>query len=593
MQLAHSKALLRASLLVLTLAFVTADETIHRWKDSEDIIIWANKIGPSYNPQESYEYYTLPFCKGSKPLSERFHTLGEAIEGNRLFDTGHVLKFKEDSSNVLLCSLTLSAEDKKAFQYAVSSNYWTEFYVDDLPALDMIGEIHTEKTQEYEPGKIYDDVYLYTHKQFEIGYNGDRIVSLSYTPTDPVKIETNAELSFTYGIVWTQSDIEFEKRMEEYWEDEFYKKPVHWYSILNSFGMVLLLIGAVAFILAKALKKDFEELKKDQEALEEGEFGFIEGTGWKQLSKEVFFPPSYLKLFTGLISSGLTLYVVFAVLILSLMTDLIYVQRGTITNVGIILYCLSGFPGGYLGGAFYSRHHGKKWINCMILCLFFWPSVVTVVLSVLNTIAIFYGASAAIPFGSIVVVVLIFLLLATPIHLGGTLLGRNKKSAGDKHKELTLRSPYVKEKTSWFTKSGFLILISGIFPFASISTELYFILMSFWSFNYYYLYGFLFLSIFILTLTLICVSIVATYILLNSEDHRWQWLSFLSSASTGFYAFLCSLVFYMQSDMAGLFQTAFFFGYSFLFCFSLALMCGTIGFAGAYVFVKTIYVKQD
>ena len=32
-----------------------------------------------------------------------------------------------------------------------------------------------------------------------------------------------------------------------------------------------------------------------------------------------------------------------------------------------------------------------------------------------------------------------------------------------------------------------------------------------------------------------CVSVVSTYVLLNSEDYRWHWLSFLSSSSSILY----------------------------------------------------------
>ncbi len=40
------------------------------------------------------------------------------------------------------------------------------------------------------------------------------------------------------------------------------------------------------------------------------------------------------------------------------------------------------------------------------------------------------------------------------------------------------------------------------------------------------------------------VTIVATYILLNAENHQWPWLSFLASASTSIYVFLYSIFFF-------------------------------------------------
>lgn len=47
--------------------------------------------------------------------------------------------------------------------------------------------------------------------------------------------------------------------------------------------------------------------------------------------------------------------------------------------------------------------------------------------------------------------------------------------------------------------------------------------------------------------------------------------------------------------MYGLFQTAFYFGYMALFSGALGIMCGTVGYTGASIFVRKIYstVKID
>ena len=73
---------------------------------------------------------------------------------------------------------------------------------------------------------------------------------------------------------------------------------------------------------------------------------------------------------------------------------------------------------------------------------------------------------------------------------------------------------------SLFLNRFTLILISGILPFGSIFIETYFIFTSFWNYKYYYVYGFMLLVYIILIIVTSCVSIVSTYFLLNSEDHR-------------------------------------------------------------------------
>ena len=94
----------------------------------------------------------------------------------------------------------------------------------------------------------------------------------------------------------------------------------------------------------------------------------------------------------------------------------------------------------------------------------------------------------------------------------------------------------------------------------------------------------------ILVIVTVCVTIVSTYFLLNAEDYRWQWMSFLSSASTAVYVFLYSIYFFMvKTNMHGALQTSYFFGYTAILCCMIAIVTGTTGFIGARAFVTAIY----
>lgn len=48
----------------------------------------------------------------------------------------------------------------------------------------------------------------------------------------------------------------------------------------------------------------------------------------------------------------------------------------------------------------------------------------------------------------------------------------------------------------------------------------------------YYVYGFFLLVFLILIIVTICVTIVASYFLLNAENYHWHWTSFGAGAST-------------------------------------------------------------
>lgn len=55
------------------------------FKPHERVPVIVNKVGPFNNPSETYQYYSLPFCKegtGGKSRRQR-HDLGELLVGDR------------------------------------------------------------------------------------------------------------------------------------------------------------------------------------------------------------------------------------------------------------------------------------------------------------------------------------------------------------------------------------------------------------------------------------------------------------------------------------------------------------------------------
>ena len=142
----------------------------------------------------------------------------------------------------------------------------------------------------------------------------------------------------------------------------------------------------------------------------------------------------------------------------------------------------------------------------------------------------------------------------------------------------------------------FVIPLAGVLPFGSIFIEMYFIFTAFWSYKFYYVYGFLLLVASILAMVTICTSIVAVYFVLNAENYKWQLVALGSAGSTSGYVFLYAIFyFHFKTQMTGLLQVSYYFGYSLLFCLMLFLMCGAIGVWGTSVFVHKIYrsIKID
>lgn len=148
----------------------------------------------------------------------------------------------------------------------------------------------------------------------------------------------------------------------------------------------------------------------------------------------------------------------------------------------------------------------------------------------------------------------------------------------------------------WYLSSAVMCLAAGFLPFGSVFVEIYYIATSAWGHAIYAAWALFLVVLVILSMVVSCVSIVSVYLLLNSEDHRWHWHSFYSGASVSIYVFLYSIYFYVfRTEMSGLLQTAFYFGYSALACIAVALMTGTIGTLSSTIFIRAIYssIKAD
>jgi len=596
-----SRLLAQVLLLIgclLPLAF--GDEYTHRYEPDEEVILWVNKVGPYYNPQETYTYYTLPFCRdSSKPENRRWGGLGEVLEGNELTRGDYDIKFLQNIDHKIICNQKLDDTATQFFSYAVESHYWYQLYMDDLPIWGMVGEISNEKggeeEGEEEAAKGPESFSIYTHKKLDIGYNKDRIIEVNLTWDNPVQIEKGQALEWSYSINWVPTETPFQNRFHKYLDNDFFEHQIHWFSIFNSFMMVIFLTGLVSLILMRTLRNDYARFTKDPDDLEDMGRDMGDEYGWKQLQGDVFRFPPYLSVFAALVGVGLQIaIVVFGMVLLAIISSM-YTGRGATISAFIACYAVTSLMAGYVSGGLYAKSKGQLWIRTMVITALIFPMITCGIAFPLNFVAIAYTSLAAIPFGTMIVILLIWAFVAFPLTLIGTVLGRNWSGTPNFPCRVNSIPRHIPEK-KWYLQTHIMIMLGGVLPFGSIFIEMYFVFTSFWNYKFYYVYGFMLLVFIILVIVSLCVTVVSTYFLLNAEDYRWQWISFLSSASTAVYVFLYAIYyFFVKTKMYGFFQTTFYFGYMTMFCLSLAVMCGAIGYWGSHLFVHRIYrnIKSD
>jgi len=632
-----------------------AGTTDHRYTKDEHIELWVNKVGPYANPQEAYEYYKLPYCApdtkhhpesagGAGRWNEwKSLTMGEHLGGHALRHSGHDILFASNSKKPETCTtkpLTLQQADQ--FAKAIQHRWFYQMYLDDLPVWGMVGEMlpkadqfkskekddlerldHISELDDAEVGDLH--AYVYTKRNLIISYNNDQIVKVDLT-SDPKSLEQvkeGAKLDFALHVRFETTSDEFHSRFDRYLDHEFFKHPIHWFSVFNSFMMVLFLMGLVALILLRTLKKDYARYGLIHD-LEDGEGGEdekdamfhdkVEDAGWKQVHGDVFRAPSILPLFAALIGTGWQLVVLtFGVILFAVLGPVhgeVHEERGKMMQAILICYAFSTIVSGYMSGGYFKEYYptvarssknsgsNNVWQLTMGLTVVLLPVLTVLIFVVLNFVSLMYGTINSIPFSVILKLFFLYLFVSVPLCVVGTLLGRHssKGTASSFPCRVNAIPRPIPQDVPWYGKPSALIPLAGLLSFGSIFIELYYVLTSLWNYKFYHVYGFLFGVYAILTIVVGMASIIVVYFCLNAENYLWQWTAFGSGASTSVYVFLYGIYYYIfKTQMHGFLQICFYFGYMSLIAINLGLLCGTMGHAAASRFVRAIFnnVKVD
>ncbi|KRZ10124.1 Transmembrane 9 superfamily member 3, partial [Trichinella zimbabwensis] len=529
------------SILVILIMFLLmateADEHSHTYKDGEEVVLWMNTVGPYHNLQETYPYFSLPFCRGSKLAIAHYHeTISDNLLGVDLEFSGLDIKFKVDVARTAYCTLTLLNEEVDAFHHAIRNHYWFQMYIDDLPLWGIVGEYRNDENSG-------ESMKLFTHRLFEIGYNGNTIVEVNLTSNNRIDLKPDVAFDLTYEVKWKPSTVRFHDRFDKYLDANFFKHRIHWFSLFNSFMMVIFLVTVVAFILMRTLRKDYARYEKDLK-MDDFDRDFGDEYGWKQIHGDVFRSPSFPMLFSCLIGSGIHVFVLVIVVILITFWGELYLERGSILTATIFCYALFSPVSGYVGGCIYTHFGGKRWIKQALCCGSFLPLLVATAASIGNISALYQSSTRSIPFGTMASIVAIYALVVLPLTLIGSVVGRNMNGRPNNPCRVNAVPRPIPEKKIYL-QPWLIIIGGGLLPFGSIFIEVYFIFTSFWAYKVYYVYGFMFLVTILLAAVTMCMTIVCTYVLLNSEDYRWRWTSFLSGASISLYLYLYSIYYFI------------------------------------------------
>lgn len=105
--------------------------------------------------------------------------------------------------------------------------YICEFYLTQISlVIGVVGEVENN-----DGISVSDPYYIWTHKKFDIGYNGNQIVDVNLTSENKVKLVQGARIPFSYEVNWKESNIKFEDRFDKYLDPNFFQHRVSFHRI--------------------------------------------------------------------------------------------------------------------------------------------------------------------------------------------------------------------------------------------------------------------------------------------------------------------------------------------------------------------------
>jgi transmembrane 9 superfamily protein 2/4 len=552
--------------------------------------------------------------------------LGSRMLGHDLKPAPFHLEAKNDVPCTVFGKSYIGSKELQWLRQLVERQYRVHLQLDTLPVLLKSHELNFA-LRGYPIGfKLPDtkELFLYNHLKFTITYHesaghfqGIRITGFEVHPVSTkhdkeantcqgfdvenqgdkvtfVSLESelgSTPVIFSYDVKWVSNeDLVWSDRWDVYLvgapDDD-----IHYYSIVNSLMIVLVMTAAIATIMIRTLRNDiagYNELVDLEEEEEE--------TGWKLVHGDVFRPPSYYPMaLSVLVGTGAQIGVAaFAAIICAVLHITNAMNKGQMLTSLILCYVLCGSVAGYVSSRIFKLSKGTAWKLNTIYTATALPSVCVTIFAVLNIFLSVVHAASSVSFLTICVLFLLWVCVSTPLVFMGAFVGLRGNGI-----ETTCRTNSIARivpDSIPFSTPVLSAMLGGILPFGSVCIELAFIMSALWLHQIYYVMGFLLAVGVVLTATCAQVSIVMTYLQLCAEDHRWWWKSFWNCASGGVYVFLYSIWFLASRlQIVGALPLIIYVTYMSMISVFFGIFCGSAGFLSSLWFTKRIYgsVKVD
>ncbi|KAF9820295.1 hypothetical protein IEO21_01509 [Rhodonia placenta] len=609
------------SLLSTASAFYLPGAAPHDYTEGEAVDLYVNALTPmlagSDNAKltELDDYYDPRFhlCEPEGGPHKEPESLGSILFGDRIFNSPYDIRMLEDNATCkTLCTTTIPPEDAKFINERIKEDYALNWLVDGLPAAEMkvdlktgdlffdmgfnLGNDEAEYAETPALNNHYEIVLRYhtpkpgVHRIVGVlvwptsrGGSQDPSADCSTSDTPLILREDQPNLvRYTYRVMWNESDTPWATRWDNYLH--IFDPRIHWFSLINSLVISVFLCVMVAMILLRTVSRDISrynamDLSEDVQ----------EDWGWKLVHGEVFRTPRNPMILSILSGNGSQLCAMAGVtLVFALLGFLSPSNRGSLATVMMVCWTLFGGIGGYVSSRVYASLNGTNNRRNSFLTATALPALVFAIVFLLNLFLLSAGSSGAVPFGTMLLIIVLWFGISAPLSLIGSYIG--SRHGGVSNPVRVNQIPRQIPQVPRYLQPWAATLLAGILPFGAAFVELYFVLSSLFASRAYYAFGFLALTAGVVALTTATVTILFTYFLLCAEEYRWHWRAFLTGGGSAFWL-LGYGIFYWVSRLSldSFSSVVLYMGYLLLLALLDFLVTGTIGFLAAYWSVRRLY----
>ncbi|KAI0281057.1 Endomembrane protein 70-domain-containing protein [Russula aff. rugulosa BPL654] len=560
-----SRLLIRATLVALVAssipvhAFYLPGAAPHDYRVAEKVDLFVNALTPMLSGSDDAKlrslinFFTFVNHKVALTNNPSLWVPSSSVIVRMLEDNGTCKS---------LCVSSIPAEDAKFINDRIREDYALNWLIDGLPAAEMkidmkSGDMFFDMGFNLgnDDGPNEDRPQLYNHYDIVLRRGGSQDGVLDCdSRVPPLTLGETEEnrVRYSYRVMWNESSTPWATRWDNYLH--IFDPRIHWFSLINSLVIVVFLCAMVSMIVYRSVSRD-EDVQEDW--------------GWKLVHGEVFRTPN-----NPLVLAALVVFALLGFLSPS--------NRGSLATVMMICWTFFGSVGGYISSRVYVSLGGTERGKNAFLTATVLPTFIFAVVFLLNLFLIAAGSSGAVPFGTLLLIVLLWFGISAPLSAIGAYFGTGRGAISHPVRVNAIPRQIPAPPNSIGRYSPIRRRIRRV-VFCTIELIRLEGLLRLW---------FLALTAGVVGLTTATVTILFTYFLLCAEEYRWHWRAFVTGGGSAFWLLAYGLFYWMSRLSLDSFSSVvLYLGYLSLLVVLDFLVTGTIGFLAAYWAVRSCMAR--